>query len=131
MRVLIFIFLIAAVAAGIFGASRWEEQNFSAPGPQQADKTAVIEHGSSLRAVASVLQNAGIIGNGLLFRVGVMRRGKSSALQAGEYLFPAHVSMAQVTDMLVRGDVLEHRLTIPEGLTSEAALTLINAEPAL
>jgi UPF0755 protein len=39
--------------------------------------------------------------------------------------------MAEATDMLVRGKVVEHRITIAEGLTVDAALAVVSAEPAL
>jgi UPF0755 protein len=67
----------------------------------------------------------------LLFRIGVMRRGQTTALKAGEYAFPASASMADVMDMLVQHKVLMHRITIAEGLTSDMALAILNADPVL
>jgi UPF0755 protein len=60
-----------------------------------------------------------------------MRRGRTAQLKAGEYAFPPHASEAQVVDMLVAHKALEHRLTIPEGLTSDAAVALVKADPTL
>jgi UPF0755 protein len=132
MRVfLILLFLVAVVGAGIFGAARWEARNFAAPGPLQAESVVIVEQGSSLRAVASTLEGAGVVKNAFLYRIGVMRRGLTAVLQAGEYAFPAHASMAEATDMLIHGKVVEHRITIAEGLTAEAALAVITADPVL
>jgi UPF0755 protein len=66
-----------------------------------------------------------------LFRIGVVRRGHTAQLKAGEYAFPAHASEAQVMAMLLAHKTLEHRLTIAEGLTSDAAVALVMADPVL
>ena len=39
-------------------------------------------------------------------------------LKAGEYLFEAHLPMLSVLEKLVKGDVVYHKITIPEGYTS-------------
>jgi len=57
----------------------------------------------------------------LLFRLGVMRRGHAAQLKAGEYAFPL-CQRAQVMDMLIAHRVVGHRITIAEGLTSDAAV---------
>jgi UPF0755 protein len=60
-----------------------------------------------------------------------MRRNQTTSLKAGEYAFPAGASMAAVMDMLVRHDVLLHRITVAEGLTSDMIVALVNADPVL
>ncbi len=126
-----FIVLIVLAAASIAGAAWWENNYFVQAGPAPAQTVLVIAPGSGLNRIADALRQAGVVGNGLLFRVGIMRRGRTAQLKAGEYAFPAHASEAQVMDMLVMRKVLEHRLTIPEGLTSDAAVALIKADPTL
>jgi len=126
-----FIVLIVLAAASIAGAAWWENNYFVQAGPAPAQTVLVIAPGSGLNRIADALRQAGVVGNGLLFRVGIMRRGRTAQLKAGEYAFPAHASEAQVMDMLVMRKVLEHRLTIPEGLTSDSAVALIKADPTL
>src|SRR5712691_1962288 len=126
-----FIVLIVLAAASIAGAAWWENNYFVQAGPAPAQTVLVIAPGSGLNRIADALRQAGVVGNGLLFRVGIMRRGRTAQLKAGEYAFPAHASEAQVMDMLVMRKVHEHRLTIPEGLTSDAAVALIKADPTL
>ena len=60
----------------------------------------------------------GVIANALAFRVGARIEGVDATLRAGEYLFPAAVSIADVVAILRQGKVLVRRLTVPEGLTS-------------
>jgi UPF0755 protein len=132
MRVFLSVVIVLAlVAAGGFVAAQWESQNYHAPGPLPADSVVIVEPGSSLRALAATLAGAGVVKDSFLYRIGVVRRGVAAQLQAGEYAFPAHVSMAEATELLVHGKVVEHRITIAEGLTAEAALAVVNADPVL
>ncbi len=58
-------------------------------------------------------------------------RGKSAQLKAGEYGFPPHASEATIVDMLLTHKVIEHRITVPEGFTSDMAVALIDGEQVL
>jgi UPF0755 protein len=40
-------------------------------------------------------------------------------LKFGEYLFPRHASVRDVIETMVEGKVVQHSITLPEGLTSE------------
>ena len=121
--------LLAALVGG--GAIWWEDRNFNAPGPSDKETVVLVRPGSGARAIAASLAEAGVIERPLLFRVGVMRRAQTTALKAGEYAFPPRASMAEVMDMLVQHKVLLHRITIAEGLTSDMAVALVNADPVL
>ena len=81
------------------------------------DRTLVtIEPGKPARVAAARLHAAGVIRNPVIFRILLRLRGAEEAIQAGEYEFVGEASPSQVLDRLVLGDVLKHRLTIPEGL---------------
>jgi UPF0755 protein len=132
MRFFFFLIFFAALAvAGVAGAAWWEDRYFAQPGPSHAETDLIIAPHSSLKSIADALTKAGVVENGLLFRASVVRRGKNSQLKAGEYGFPAHASEAQITDMMIARRVIEHRITIAEGLTSDAALALVKADPVL
>jgi len=125
------IVLVVLAAAAIAGAAWWENNYFVQAGPAPAETVLVITPGSGLNRIATALARAGVVENALLFRAGVVRRGRTAQLKAGEYAFPAHASETQVMDMLVAHKTLEHRLTIAEGLTSDAVVALIKADPVL
>jgi UPF0755 protein len=132
MRKLVLLAVLLLVAASVIaGALRWEENNFTAVGPAASERVVVIATGSSVRTVADALAANGVVSNALLFRLGVLRRGKAAALKAGEYAFPPQISMADAMAMLVERKVLQHRITIAEGLTSDAAVALVDADPVL
>src|SRR5262249_46403370 len=67
----------------------------------------------------------GVVRSSIQFRWIARVRGESGKLKAGEYLFDAPLTPSQVLDRVVRGDIILHRLTIPEGLTAKETLERI------
>ena len=78
----------------------------------------LLRSGYSTRQIATELKNAGVIRNAFAFRLW-HRFHPKPALKAGEYLFPKGASVKDVVETIVEGKVVQHQLTIPEGLTSE------------
>jgi UPF0755 protein len=59
----------------------------------------------------------------LVFRAFVHLKGMGQNLRAGEYQLDSSLSVADIADKLVRGDVVRHELTFPEGRNiAEAAV---------
>lgn len=132
MRILAVLLFLLALGWAAFGVGWWwEAQNFVAPGPAPAATMVVVEPGTSLTGVSQKLESAGAIENRWLFRLGALRRHEAAALKAGEYAIPAHASMAEIVDMIVHHRVLQHRITIAEGLTSDMVVGVLRADPAL
>ncbi|MBI3449789.1 MAG: endolytic transglycosylase MltG [Acidobacteria bacterium] len=120
---LLFVLLIGVAAWALGGAfARFDTQY---AGYQGGSAIVVIPAGSSPASVASALGDARVIRSPLTFRWLARWHGVSSKLQAGEYLFDRPQTTSQVIDRLVRGDVLLHRVTIPEGLTGAEALARV------
>ncbi|MFQ6017916.1 MAG: endolytic transglycosylase MltG [Kiloniellaceae bacterium] len=112
--------LIVAAAVALYGIDRFER-----PGPLEADSIVFIPRGAGLAAIAGRLQGAGVIDDALVFRLGVRALGATRRLRAGEYRFPAGVSMRGAVGVLISGQTVLRRLTLPEGLTSAEAVALI------
>lgn len=130
MRFLKTLFVLAVLVAGLGAAALWwEAQNFAAPGPAVAETTVFVRPGMGLGVIANVLEREGVVDNALLFRAGVMRRDAATALKAGEYAIPAKASMAKILDMLIRHEIVQHRITIAEGLTTDMVVALVKAHP--
>src|SRR6266702_2419379 len=107
--------LIVGGAAVVFGKSRFE-----APGPLQEDKIVTIPPGSGMMDIADLLKREGVVdAHRLIFIGGVFALKARSELKAGEYLFAKGASVRNVVETIVDGKVVQHQLTIPEGLTSE------------
>ncbi len=114
--------LLAAAAAG-FAFRAW--QDFNAPGPLAETRRVVVPKGAGLAPLAALLAERGVLRHPLAFRIFVIVDGAESRLKAGEYDFPAGISAASVRDLLVAGETVVRRLTVPEGLTTAAVLDLL------
>jgi UPF0755 protein len=107
--------LLVGGGAVLFGKSRFE-----APGPLQADKVVNIPPRSGMMEIADLLKREGVIDeHRIIFVGGVFALKARSELKAGEYLFRKHASVRDVVETIVEGKVVQHQITVPEGLTSE------------
>jgi UPF0755 protein len=113
-----FLSLLMVIGLGALIALYYGRSAFLAPGPLPEDRIVVIPRGQSLETTAESLERAGIIHDAQLFTWGVSLSGQRGQMRFGEYAFPARASMRQVLDLMVSGRVVQHPVTIPEGLTS-------------
>lgn len=95
------------------------------PGPLENEVTVVLERGMGLNPIGDLLEQHGVIASALGFGFWVRTAGEPGALKAGEYLFPARVTGADVARMLAQGDTLKRKLTISEGLDVPAVRALL------
>lgn len=121
--------IVAALFAG--GVVIWGNDTFEKPGPLADETVIVIKRGAGLRAIARQLEQAGILQYPWLFVAKAKWTGAHRDLKAGEYAFAPGISPAAVMAKIRKGDVVIHKITIPEGLTSQQVATLIARAPAL
>ncbi len=100
--------------------------------PMTSDRVVVrIAPGSSARAIARTLQDAGVLVNAEAF-VAVARATKATeSLRAGRYEIARGMSLHALIDKLRRGDVLRERLTVVEGWTYRDLRAALAANPDL
>lgn len=124
--------LLLVLALGVMaGAAAWGWHEYHSPGPLDEPETVYVEEGSGAKAISHALTRAGVIRQRLAFLAAVRIRGDHGRLRAGEYAFPAEVSLRNVIDKLVAGDTVVRRLTVAEGLTAREALALIERAEGL
>jgi UPF0755 protein len=109
--------LVAAFAAGL--AFAVGKQRFEAPGPLAEDKIVNIPQKVGVRDIADLLQREGVIDQTWVFIGSVWVRKAHGELKYGEYLFPKQASLHDVINVITDGKVIQHQLTVAEGLTSE------------
>ena len=115
---IITLLLLAMIGAG--AAYYYGRQILEAPGPLQDDKIVNIPQRAGKRDIADVLAREGVIDvNPWIFIGGVYALKASSDLKPGEYAFQKNASLRDVIGVIVEGKVVQHGVTIPEGLTSE------------
>jgi UPF0755 protein len=100
-------------------------------GPLKGPKTVVLPHGEGFVAIVGNLTREGVIDQPLLFEGIAIGLGQARKFKAGEYYFAAGATPKSVITMIASGQVVVHKLTIPEGLTVREVLALVDKEPAL
>lgn len=80
-------------------------------------KIVEIKKGESVKTISKKLQENKVILNDKLFILYVVFNKLQSSLKAGEYEFSKNITIKEVTDKLLRGEVKLRKVTIPEGLT--------------
>src|SRR3954447_16797901 len=115
---IITILIILMIGAG--GAYYYGRQMLETPGPLKEDKVVNIPARAGKRDIADALLREGVINvNPWAFIGGVFALKASTELKPGEYEFRKNASLRDVIGTIVEGKVVQHAVTIPEGLTSE------------
>ncbi|MDI4238702.1 endolytic transglycosylase MltG [Bradyrhizobium sp. 31Argb] len=115
---IITLLILLMIGAGI--AYYYGKQTLEASGPLQEDKIVNIPQRAGKRDIADILQREGVIDvNPWVFIGSVFAMKASSDLKPGEYSFQKSASLRDVIGTIVEGKVVQHAVTIPEGLTSE------------
>ncbi len=129
-----FVALAVALVLLSAGVVEWVYAGFAAPGPAAphgSETVVLVKSGTGLRGVAQALSDAGVVLKPGLFKIGVRLHGETSELKAGEYAIPSHASMYDIMNILIAGHSIEHKLTVAEGLTSQMAYDLVQADTVL
>src|SRR5438132_14021460 len=120
-----------AVVAVLDGAAYWLYREAEVRGPLTEPRTLIVPPHTGIGGIADLLAGDGVIRHGLVFELIAGLSARGGALKAGEYEFPAGVSVLQALDIIAGGKTDKHRLTIPEGLTSPEVMALLRDAPVL
>jgi UPF0755 protein len=132
--VVFFNFLMTIVVVGVLGTGAavfFGKMQFERPGGLDQALPVTIDRGTDLAGIADLLQKAGAISSKWIFIAGVWLSSQQSNLKAGEYLIPARASMREIMDSMVGGRGILYSITIPEGLTSQQIVDLLNEDDVL
>jgi len=130
--IVVVLFLLALMAAGsVYGAYKWMQAEFAAPGPSAEEAIILLPRGAGLISIASQLEREGLITDRRVFRAAVTLDGGEGVLRAGEYRIPEAASMAQIYEQLRVGQTVQYPVTFAEGLTSAMIVDILNATDVL
>ena len=124
MRRLLLLLLAACFLAAIAGAAWFYGQLSAQQAPAQSIELEIPAGASSIR-IAALLEEQGVIGSSLAFRLLVRLEGAAGALKSGWYRFAEPADMRDILDRLHRGDVIHFLVTVPEGLRTDEILLLL------
>jgi UPF0755 protein len=121
---LLAVLAVAAVVMGLFAS-------WYGPGPAGEPLRVTIAQGATLTSAARDLEKAGAIRSAGLFLRTAAVLGGQQPIKAGEYEVPARMSAASLLELLQSGKVIQHFVTIPEGMPSILVHDRLMAEPLL
>jgi len=85
-----------------------------------------IPIGSNATNIKNILEQEKIIRkNPFIFNMYVKIFNMESKLRYGEYIFSPSMNLLQILDKLTKGDVVRHKITIPEGFTYKQIAELL------
>ena len=111
---------VAVVAYGWFG-----------PGPGEKAQSFIVPEGSSVSAVGTQLESAGLIASAKRFKAGARLLGGDDPVQAGEFEIPAGSSAASILNLLQHGRPVQRLITVTEGMPSIVVAEKLAANPYL
>ena len=103
-------------------------RHYAQPGPLEQDIQITIPPGTSVRGIANLLAGQGVISNPTAFTVAARVTCLAPTLKAGEYTFPAHISLRSALNKVALGQTAMRTLTIPEGWTVKQIMQLLASE---
>lgn len=88
-----------------------------------------LKPGSSVRAMATVMREVGLLEQEWTFVWLARLLGKSSQLQAGRYALQQPVSMLELVRLISEGKIVQRQIVIIEGWTFRQMREALNADP--
>lgn len=112
-------FLIVSMIV-VGGAFYYGKKVIEERGPLTEDKIVNIPPRAGMTDIDDILLRNGVISADRWTFIGaVVALNARAGLKSGEYLFQKNASLRDVINTIVDGKVVQHSITIPEGLTSE------------
>ena len=122
--ILILLFVIVCAVAGLIF-----ELRIYADTPANVNSTQNViinvRPGQTLRTTADILRQANLIKSRLKFILISRIKGLDKHLKAGEYLLSAAMPPRQILEIMVKGEVNLHKLTVPEGYSIPQIAVLV------
>ncbi|MFP5468997.1 MAG: endolytic transglycosylase MltG [Alphaproteobacteria bacterium] len=116
---------LAIVALSGAAAWHWTQTWLNSPGPHRTEVIIDLPKGASLARIAARLENAGVIDQPVMFRTAAILSGNARQLKAGEYAFAPEASPRMILGKITTGDILQHQISIAEGLSAHEILALV------
>jgi UPF0755 protein len=117
-------FLIVCAALGLYIELRMFAETPAQAG-QSNEVVINVPQGQSLKTTADLLHLKNVINNSFKLVLIARIKGYDKRLKAGEYLLSAAMTPSQVLEIMVKGEIKLHKLTIPEGYNIQQIAELV------
>jgi UPF0755 protein len=125
MRVILQSFFFAVIAAMILIS--WLLMEAKRPLHLDAPRQIMIERGMGTLDVISRLSHEQIVPNKYALLLVAILKGDWGQFKAGEYEFTPGISTAAIAEKIARGEVLQRKITVPEGYTVGDVIRLLQS----
>jgi UPF0755 protein len=95
--------------------------------PEPAELVVEVPVGMSVTALSELLHGKGLVRSAGKFRWLVRLKGSARQIKAGEYQLSTGLRPGELLNKLIRGEVLLHQITFPEGYTLKQMAELLEA----
>ena len=126
LTIVFFVLVISVTGAGFFFFQEISSFVTEPLNPLAAEKVFSIKPGQNFATIARNLKTEAIISSQAYFKLFVKYKKAGKKLQAGEYLLSAAKSPEQILEILLKGKVKLHRITIPEGMNLKEVAALVD-----
>lgn len=126
IRRFVIIVLLLGLAAGGFSFMRYHQTSTTAE-----TKTVLIPPGTGVRALVAQLHAEGLTPAFPTIALPLLLSADYKSLKAGEYEFSTAMAPADIIRKIARGEVVIHKITIPEGWNSYQLRAALEKEPLL
>jgi UPF0755 protein len=123
--------LVFSVPAALLVALGWGFAQVTRPGPLEAPVERIIPRGAGVEAIARQLAADGVIAHPLVFTIAARLTGADRRMRAGEYRFPARITMEEAMRLLMSGRTVVRRLTVWEGMTSAEVVAMLGTTDSM
>lgn len=96
--------------------------------PAPVERVVVVPVGMSLQKLSELLQQQEVVRSAEKFLWLVRLKGAARQIKAGEYQLSTGLRPSELLDKLVRGEILLHQITFPEGYTLKQMAELLDAK---
>jgi len=116
-KIIVILIILVVGSAALLGILIWNVFDYAAQssGNDISERVITVLPGQHFKMIASQLEEAGIIGDSLRFKLFARFKGYDKRIKAGEYRLSAALSPKQVLEIMVSGKVALYKITIPEG----------------
>ena len=120
--------LLVAFAIGSLWLMIGGYKFINAPASHEPKEVVIeIPSGMSLGALSSLLEERGAVSSAARFGWLVRFKGAARRIKAGEYQLSTGLRPGEVLEKIVRGEVLLHQITFPEGYTTKQMAELLDS----
>ncbi len=118
--------ILLAIIVLAIGFSAWYRWSLRAPdASSQVRERVKIEAGTSVRGIARILEEKGVIRSATVFGIYARLHKVQADLKAGDYFLTRALTVPEVVEALREGKTSEIAVTIPEGYTVKDIDTLL------